>query len=457
MKRVMIFVVFLSLVFATPAFAAELPYTYEVLTKDIMELQQIENTEVFSIGQSEYGRELYAVKLGKGELTAVILGTAHAREWINSALVSDMAKYYANAYNNYECVGNYYVRDVLDKCSIVFIPMQNPDGVALQQQGLSAFTPEQQAEIQSIGCSNKYKQWKANAKGVDLNRQQDINWDKVRMNEPYPSYHNHKGYSPEQAAEAKAVIDYILKTQPQALISYHSSGQVIDWTGCNADTQRDLALTKKVAATTGYRILYDDASQPAGGLSPWFRAVTGGMALTMETGRYNGENEVVQSEYPAIWNQNYLVGLITANEVYQNWYNSAEKDVKMAELNQKINNYRQEIHDTEKALDDIRQIKQIMNDDGINLIKDNKIIDVPVILENNTSYINYFDIEKVHEKSNEVSRLSDRLINNALIKDNQLFIPIQNFDRVYQIQWDVDSRTILLSTAKVSLFPLSDK
>lgn len=298
--RKIFLITLLTGMFVVPVSAAELSYTYECLTQDVIELSLLENTEVFSLGQSGYGREIYAVKLVKGELSAVIVGTSYAREWINSALIGDMIKHYVNAYNNYDYVGNYYVRDMLDKCSIVFIPMQNPDGVVLQQQGLGAFTPEQQAEIQSIGDSHKYKQWKANAKGVDLNRQQSINWDKVRMNEPHPSYHNHKGYCPEQAAEAKAVIDYIFETQPQALISYHSSGKVIDWTGCNADNQRDLALTKKVAAATGYRILYDDAMPPAGGLSPWFRTITGGMALTMETGRYNGENEVPNSEYPSI-------------------------------------------------------------------------------------------------------------------------------------------------------------
>lgn len=436
----------INLILVASVSATELPYTYEQLTNDISTLSEIENVETFSIGQSEYGREIYAVKIGKGEPSAVIIGTAHAREWINSALISDMIKQYAQAYNNYEYIDSYYVREVLDGCSIVFIPMQNPDGVALQQQGLSAFTPEQQVEIRSLGYGNKYKQWKANAKGVDLNRQQNINWDKVRMNELYPSYHNHKGYAPEQASEARAVINYIRETQPKALVSFHSSGQVIDWTGCNADWNRDRNLAKKVGAVTGYRVLYDDATPPAGGLSPWFRVETGGMALTIETGRFSGENEVRYNDYPAIWRQNYLVGLITANEVYQNWLNSSDKEQKVEELTKSMESYKNQITDLDKALEDIRYLKQITGDDDITLILEDKLLDISVIIDNNTSYISYLNIDQLVKSNDTVSRSSDtRLRLNSIIKDEQLFIPVNNLAGHYEIKWDSDSRTIILS------------
>jgi hypothetical protein len=49
------------------------------------------------------------------------------------------------------------------------------------------------------------------------------------------------------------------------------------------------------------------------------------MALTIEMGRYNGENEVRYDDWPDIWEANKTVGLVVANEVYVNWQSSSEK------------------------------------------------------------------------------------------------------------------------------------
>lgn len=445
-----------NLIFTTNVNAAELPYTYEQLSSDITAISQVANVETFSIGQSEYGREIYAVKIGKGELGAIIIGAAHAREWINSALIMEMAKLYAKAYNNNDYVGKYYVTGVLDGCSIVFVPMQNPDGVTLQQYGLSAFTPEQQVEISLLGYSNKYKQWKSNAKGVDLNRQQNINWAQVRLDEPFPCYQYHKGYAPEQASETKAIVGYIRNNQPRALISYHSTGPGLDWTGCNADYNRDLALTNKVAAATGYRKMVDNMPV-AGGLSPWFRHETGGMALTIETGRFNGENEARYSDWPAIWAQNKTVGLITANEVFNNWLNSNEKIFKEEDLRRNIEGYKQNITDMDKALDDIRHLKLITGDNSITIILKDKIMGTawPAVIKDGLSYISDQDMNTIIEAqatakpSGEINNIKD----HEIMINDQWYVPVRNLNGLYNISWDKNSRTILLTN--ISFMPTS--
>ncbi|NLZ93831.1 MAG: hypothetical protein GX922_07455 [Firmicutes bacterium] len=443
--KILLSVLLINLVLVSSVSAAELPYTYEQLSSDIIAVSQLANVETFSIGQSEYGREIYAIKIGKGELSTIIIGTAHAREWINSALIMDMAKLYADVYNNYGYEGNYYVRDVLDKCSIVFIPMQNPDGAALQEQGLSAFTPEQQEEIKKIGCDHKFKQWKANAKGVDLNHQYNAGWEQVRNNQPYPSYHNHKGYAPEQASEVKATVEYI-RSKPdsiKALISYHSSGNVIYWTSLNPDIDRDARFAQKIRNATGYFLINNDWI-PNAGLSPWFRKEIGGMALTIETGTFNGENEVRYSDWPKIWNQNKMVGLITASEVYQNWFNSEERQIKIDELSGNINQYKQEIHDIDKALDDIRHLKQINGDNELTIIIDNKIIELnnPLIAKNGLSYISCKDLSKLIEINETPSR--SRTYSNEIFENGQIYIPIRQMADTYEIQWANDSKTVLL-------------
>jgi len=430
--KVILLALFINIIFVASAGAAKLPYTYENLTNDIKELSKLENVEVFSIGQSEYGRELYAVKIGKGELNTIIVGTAHAREWMNSVLTIEMAKTYADTYNNYGYLGEYNVRELLDWCSITFIPMQNPDGVALQQQGLTAFTLEQQEEIKKIGYSEKYKQWKANAKGVDLNRQQNIYWDEGRMNELYPSYQNHKGWAPEQAMETRALLKHIREVKLQALISYHSAGQVVDWEECNQDINRDYILAKRVLDVTGYSLASGSATPLPGGLSPWFRYELGGMALTIETGRFNGENEVRYNEWSEIWEKNKTVGLVVANEVYTNWWSSPAKQAKIDELEQRVRDYKNGLSiDTDKLIENLRFLRKTTGRNDINLLVDKRLFnnEDPIIIRDNYSYISYDDLSKILNVKTTLSRSSD------IIEGNKIYIPIRCLKDFYDICW----------------------
>ena len=75
-------------------------YTYTKMVTDIKKLEkaypELIDTEV--IGKSEYGRDIYAVSLGKGDATVFINGSHHAREWITTNVNMNMIDKYANAY-----------------------------------------------------------------------------------------------------------------------------------------------------------------------------------------------------------------------------------------------------------------------------------------------------------------------------------------------------------------------
>jgi len=321
--------------------------------------------------------------------------------------------------------------------------MQNPDGVALQQQGLSAFTPEQQEEIKKIGYSGKYKQWKANAKGVDLNRQQNINWDVGRMNEIYPCYQNHKGWAPEQAAETRVLLKHIREVNPQALISYHSSGQVVDWEGCNQDLDRDYNLAKRVSDVTGYRMASGSANPIPGSLSPWFRYELGGMALTIETGRGNGENEVRYNDWGDIWEKNKTVGLIVANEVYINWSNNQRKLALIEELTQKVSDYKNGLSvDIDKFIENLGQLKKITGRNDISLLVDKKLFNnvYPIIIRDGCSYISCEDLSKIININ--ILGNANHSIAGVITESNTIYIPISCLKSFYNIGWHGESKIL---------------
>lgn len=74
-------------------------YTYNQLGSDIKKLAAA-YPDLISykvVGNSEYGRNLYAVSLGKGEPTTFINGSLHAREWITTSLNMNMIEECAKA------------------------------------------------------------------------------------------------------------------------------------------------------------------------------------------------------------------------------------------------------------------------------------------------------------------------------------------------------------------------
>ncbi|GIN85833.1 hypothetical protein J6TS2_22190 [Heyndrickxia sporothermodurans] len=100
-----------------------------------------------TIGKSEYGRPIYAVLLGKGIATVFINGFHHAREWLTTNLNMYMLDQYANDYMSNKILDGYDVKKVLDQTTIWFVPMVDPDGVTLQQSGLSAFPKKDLAKL----------------------------------------------------------------------------------------------------------------------------------------------------------------------------------------------------------------------------------------------------------------------------------------------------------------------
>ena len=116
-------------------------YTYDRMTRDIQTLAKTYPNVIQyrSIGKTKYGRDIWAVGLGSGSATIFINGSHHAREWMTTTLNMTMIEQYAAAYTANRKYEGYNARAILDKTTIWFVPMVNPDGVTLQQLGLSAF------------------------------------------------------------------------------------------------------------------------------------------------------------------------------------------------------------------------------------------------------------------------------------------------------------------------------
>lgn len=78
---------------------------------------------VSEIGTSEEGKSIYQVKLGTGPKRIFLWSQMHGNESTGTKALFDLFKYIED--KNHE---NSFTKDLLEKCTIVFIPMLNPDG-----------------------------------------------------------------------------------------------------------------------------------------------------------------------------------------------------------------------------------------------------------------------------------------------------------------------------------------
>jgi murein tripeptide amidase MpaA len=297
-------------------------YTYDEMITDMKELAAhypglISYKE---IGRSEYNRPIYAIKLGKGNATVFVNGSHHAREWISTNLTMDMIDEYASAYVNGDYIGKYNVRDILNKTTMWFVPMVNPDGVTLQQYGLTKFPSADHFKLINMNeGSTDFKRWKSNARGVDLNRQYDADWANIKNNKPGPSWSNYKGTAPVNQAESRAISIFTKQIDPEMAVAYHTSGEILYWnfhqTGSWYD--RDHAYAKAIGNMTGYSLIYPGPNPSGGGFTDWFIIKFKRPGFTPELGNYAGNTHVPVSEYSTIWSQNKYVGLYVAQEGYK--------------------------------------------------------------------------------------------------------------------------------------------
>lgn len=296
-------------------------YSYDDMVQDIRILQMMYpgliQTQV--IGQSVDGRNLYAVKLGKGKTEIALNGSHHAREHLTTNLLMEMIDQYAYAYANKKKIDGFHVKQVLDRTSIWFVPMVNPDGVMLVQKGhTTAKNPN--AVLKLNGGNQNFRAWKANVRGVDLNRQYPGDWDKIQGGPKKPGPWSYKGPKPLSEPEAKALYDFTRKRKFKTVVAYHSSGEAIYWyfrqTGSRYN--RDLGIAKMISRKTGYSLIPAQPRPSGGGYKDWFVLSQKKPGFTIEVSPYVHQQPVPLKYWDRIWRQNHSIGLMLADEAYKN-------------------------------------------------------------------------------------------------------------------------------------------
>ncbi len=258
-------------------------YSYEAMCQDLKTLNTLRPwlTELSSIGTSEFGKDIPVLRIGREDAQYHVLlhGAIHAREYMTSWLLMAMAEYWIT----------YGVPGQEDICFHI-IPMVNPDGVTLSQtlsysnEQLQIYYRDYSEEYTEYNYKTYFSRWKANGKGVDLNKNFPAGWQHIKSRSE-PSSESYKGKTAFSAAETIALRDYTLRYDLDATVSYHASGSVLyyEYGAASEVNTRSTELARAVEAVTGYP-LRGSADATGAGYKDWAIETLGIPSLTVEIG-----------------------------------------------------------------------------------------------------------------------------------------------------------------------------
>lgn len=212
-------------------------YTYKQMVTDMKELkaQYSDYCMMESIGKSVKGRYIYDFSIGdsKAKKSLLVVSTLHAREYICSVLMMKEIQYYLRNYN--KKIGGVVPAKVLKNIRIHYVVMANPDGVTISQTSSA--------------------RWKANGRGVDLNKNFPAKKFVVGGKKGSQGYTGPKALS---EPEAKAIANLTIKLKKSkklcGVINYHAMGNIIYGDCSNKKLKKNTTKMYNIAKSlTGYK------------------------------------------------------------------------------------------------------------------------------------------------------------------------------------------------------------
>lgn len=248
-------------------------YDYRFLLNEINRFP-----DAFSIGKTHEGRNIFCIPIGTGKRSAVFAAAFHGLEYLTTPALLN----FAHSYKNQSACSS--------RLTLYIVPMVNPDGVEIAQNGLSLKNPLHRYIMEETGIIDFKNQWQANAKGVDINHNFDADWQSIY---PHPSPTKYSGAYPESEPETRAVSDFLRRTKPDLFIAFHSQGKEIYYDFKGMENKHSKENAEYVAKRCGYNANTPTGTAAFGGAKDWYIKEYHKEAYTVELGL--GKNPLPQS------------------------------------------------------------------------------------------------------------------------------------------------------------------
>ncbi|KON87056.1 peptidase M14 [Sporosarcina globispora] len=292
----------------SPIVSGRRSYDYHALTADISMLADIYPfIKVSTIGKSVLGKPIQEIRLGKGNKKVQINASFHANEWITTPILMALLNSFLLSITNVRPIRGVSTMPLYNSVDLSIVPMVNPDGVDLVLNGPP---PEVREEVIAINRgSTDFTGWKANIRGVDLNKQYPAKWDfeKERSEQNAPAPRDYLGVAPLTEPEAIAMAELARNNQFDRMLAFHTQGAEFYWGYEGLEPPESQVIALEFERVSGYKaVQYIDSFA---GYKDWFIQEFRRPGFTIELGR--GINPLPLSQYDEIYEE--VLGIFLAS------------------------------------------------------------------------------------------------------------------------------------------------
>lgn len=223
-----------------------------------------------TIGTSVLGKPITLLRIGSGSRYLHVNAALHANEWLTSPSLMRFVEEYAAALAAGRDWHGHRPAEWYREWTLLAVPMANPDGVELVQEGALPDHPYYDA-LMKWNCGRRsFRHWKANIRGVDLGDQFPAHWEEERSRRqvPGPAPKDYSGSGPLSEPESAALAALAERIPGDAAVSLHSQGAEIYWNYRGYEPPGSKGWADRLAAASGYRAVELTGSDA--GYKDWF-------------------------------------------------------------------------------------------------------------------------------------------------------------------------------------------
>jgi g-D-glutamyl-meso-diaminopimelate peptidase len=273
------------------------PWDFKKLSEIINDLNKIYPfITVSEIGKSVLGSPIQEIRIGNGTKKVHMNASFHANEWITTMVLMVLLNKYLLSLTNGNLMRGLNSINLFENVELSIVPMVNPDGVDLVLNGPSLNIKEEVLKINE--GSDEFVHWKANIRGVDLNKQYPANWEiasrKKRPMSPAPR--DYPGSAPLTEPEAIAMADLAKRNLFDCILAFHTQGEEFYWGYEGHEPPESEYLANEFERISGYQSVRYVNSHA--GYKDWYIQEFKRPGFTLELGR--GINPLPLSQFPEI-------------------------------------------------------------------------------------------------------------------------------------------------------------
>lgn len=276
---------------------------YSVYIAKLMELKvKFPFIQVFPIGQSVLGRQIFALSIGNTSKISLMAGAFHAQEWLTATLLVRYFEDVCYAFSHKQPICESSLNSSLSTRGLVIIPMVNIDGVQIALKGVQSALSL--SESVTYIQSTSEKSWQANANGIDINHNFDAGFNQLQKMEAAngitgPSPRQYGGPSPHSEPETRAMVSMLNLYDVETLYAFHSQGEEIFYEyGINTPAKSRF-IAELLSSSSGYSLVQNTGLCSHGGYKDYFIERFSRPGFTIEIGK--GENPLPINQLDSIY------------------------------------------------------------------------------------------------------------------------------------------------------------